>query len=365
MKKVFKTLSVVVLWFLLGTWYYRALCVLLLVLIWRREIQAKITNRWIWRACLAAPLLFCFLTMPIYRWNTDDRVRLIYQTSSYEPKLPPLYQYVANLLMPEEAAANLCIWGCRLMPANLVHDMYGGLSVNLLNQFKTDDKRGGIGKFSKPYSNLNWSGNYTMSGVTAQFFSEWMGQNERSVYVIRPKNFNPEKQYPVVFFMHGLLGNWQLYTGIFKELDDCIVMCVGTSDMSGCFRNKDIKDLFDHQIPFLERLGYNVDKQNLHLMGLSNGGTASNIACNCYSGKFKSITYISTNVSSDKYVHSKVLIIAGGKDHCAPGIEGIAKKMKRNGVDVHLLFKPEETHFMLVTSQDECIAFLKEHIHTL
>jgi len=36
--------------------------------------------------------------------------------------------------------------------------------------------------------------------------------------------------------------------------------------------------------------------------------------------------------------------------------------MKANGVDAHILFEPEETHFMLVTRQEECLRFLNDNI---
>ena len=135
------------------------------------------------------------------------------------------------------------------------------------------------------------------------------------LHLIKPKNYDENKEYPVVFFMHGFLGNWKLYTGVLKGLEDCIVLCVGTHTWSGIYTKNDINALFKKQIPFLENMGYKVDKNNLHIMGLSNGGSAVNVAYNGYSNKFKTITFKSTGIHQSYSIASKVLLIGGGKDH--------------------------------------------------
>lgn len=362
MKKYIKFILLFIGWMVLCTWYYRALLLFLLLWFCRKPIQERVTNRWVWRTMLALPLVACLWTMPRYRWDTNDRVRLIYQTQKGSPMLPPVHHYIANVLVPEEVAMNLCVWGCRLMPATTVRYFYKGISANLLNQFKKDDREGKMSLFYKPYDNLNWSGNYVMSGVVTQACNSIIGSHQQSVYVIRPKNFDPKKEYPVVFFCHGLLGNWQLYSGLLMNLEDCIVMCLGTEDMSGFFTKADLNAIFSRQIPFLEQLGYKVNHSQLHLMGLSNGGSAVNRAYASFGNKFRSITFISTNVDHTEPTPARILVIAGGRDHCAPGVTGIVKKMKANGVDARILFEPEETHFMLVTRQEDCIRFLNENI---
>lgn len=52
--------------------------------------------------------------------------------------LPPVHHYIANVLVPEELAMNLGVWGCRLLPAEIIRNYYKGLSTNLLNQFKRE-----------------------------------------------------------------------------------------------------------------------------------------------------------------------------------------------------------------------------------
>ena len=162
--------------------------------------------------------------------------------------------------------------------------------------------------------------------------------------------------------MHGYLGNWKLYTGVLKGLEDCIVLCVGTHTWSGIYTKNDINALFKKQIPFLENMGYKVDKNNLHIMGLSNGGSAVNVAYNGFSNKFKTITFISTGIHQTYPIASKVLLIGGGKDHSAGTLQGAYRTLKNNGGKTDLFWDDEETHFILVNQTDEIINFVKKNL---
>ena len=165
-----------------------------------------------------------------------------------------------------------------------------------------------------------------------------------------------------MFFMHGYLGNWKLYTGVLKGLEDCIVLCVGTKTWSGIFTKQDINALFTKQILFLENMGYKVDKNNLHIMGLSNGGSAVNVAYNGFSNKFNTITFISTGIYQTYPISSKVLLIGGGKDHSSGSLRGAYRALKNNGSKTDLFWDDEETHFILVNQTDEIINFVKKNL---
>jgi hypothetical protein len=162
--------------------------------------------------------------------------------------------------------------------------------------------------------------------------------------------------------MHGFLGNWKLYTGVLKGLEDCIVLCVGTHTWSGIYTKHDISALFTKQIPFLENMGYKVDKNNLHIMGLSNGGSAVNVAYNGFSNKFKTITFVSTGIHQTYPISSKVLLIGGGKDHSSGSLRGAYRALKGNGTKTDIYWDDEETHFILVNQTDEIIDFINRNL---
>ena len=201
-----------------------------------------------------------------------------------------------------------------------------------------------------------------LSGTTSQVFYMYGIDDTQSVYLIEPKKHDKDKQYSVVFFMHGFMGNWKLYNGLLKDLEDCIVLCVGTKDWSGRFTKKDVNNLFKKQIPFLEKLGYKVDENHLHIIGLSNGGTATNIAYNNFSDKFKTITFISTNINQTYPISSKVLFIGGGDDYFATSLPKAHRKLKKNGTPTDIFWDDKETHFIMVNKADEIINFLNKNI---
>lgn len=182
--------------------------------------------------------------------------------------------------------------------------------------------------------------------------------------MIRPKDFDEEKAYPVVFFMHGYLGNWKLYNGVLKDLDDCIVMGVGAHDLSGIYTHKDISELFTRQLPFLEKLGMKADKDNLHIIGLSNGGSAVNVAYSSFSRKFKTITFISTGIYQTYPIRSKVLLIGGGKDGSSGSLPSSYNRLKRNGTKVDKYWQEDEGHFIFVNDRNEIVEFLNRNIHS-
>lgn len=352
--KLLKTGLLLLCFLFFVSWFYKTIMLMLLVSVWRRELR-------LWRArsfkaVMAVLIIALFFVMPRYRYNTSDRVQLIYQDENNSPVLPPVHHYLINVLFPEEEICNLGVWGARILPKRLFP--FAGW---LLDEFKYENKRGNTGKFVKPYRMLNRRGLYPMSGITSQLCNMMGLGNTRSVYLIKPENYDENRTYPVVFFMHGLLGNWKNYAGISLKFEDCIVMCVGTKDWSGIYDANDIENLFTDQIPFLEKSGYKVDRNNLHIIGLSNGGSASNVAYQNYSSEFKSIAFISTGIHQTFPISSEVLLVGGGKDHSSASLPAAYKTLKGNGTQVDMYWGEDESHYVLLSQFDEVASFLNKH----
>ena len=197
-----------------------------------------------------------------------------------------------------------------------------------------------------------------------------LGGNVRAVYICEPKgdeNVEWSKdngfKYPLVVFCHGYLGNWQLFQGIWKDLDNCIVLSIGTRNLSGIFTPSNLKEIFDFYIPALERMGYNIDREQLHLMGLSNGGSAIVSAMHSsYAKKFRSITTVSCNLEGLKRVPCQVNFIGGGKDKSSCRMPEQCRQLKAMGVDAGIFFKDDENHFIMVNKREEIIEFLKDRM---
>ena len=352
--KFTKSILLAILFFFFVSWFYKTIVLILLVLVWRKELKSL--RKWSVKAVMGVLFIALFCVMPRYRYNTSDRVRLIYQDENYTPVMPPIHHYLINLFLPEEEICNLGVWGARIIPKSMFP--FAGW---LLDEFKYEYNRGNTGKFLHPYRMLNRRGLYPMSGTTSQVCNMMGIDDTRSVYLITPQNYDENKTYPVVFFMHGYLGNWKNYTGVLQDIKDCIVLCVGTKDWSGIYSSNDIKELLNKQISFLERLGYKVDTKNLHLIGLSNGGSASNVVYQSFSSKFKSIAFVSTGIHQTYPISSKVLLIGGGKDHSSSSLPSAYQVLKMNGTQVDMYWGKEESHFVLLSKLYDVTTFLNKH----
>ena len=110
-------------------------------------------------------------------------------------------------------------------------------------------------------------------------------------------------------------------------------------------------------------MGYNIDREQLHLMGLSNGGTAIVSAMySSYAKRFKSITAVSCNLDGLKRVPCQVNFIGGGKDNSSCRMPEQCRQLKAMGVDAGIYFKDDENHFVLVNKREEIIEFLKNRM---
>ena len=110
-------------------------------------------------------------------------------------------------------------------------------------------------------------------------------------------------------------------------------------------------------------MGYNIDEKNLHLIGLSNGGSASNIAYNSFSNKFRTISFMSTSIEQSYPVQSKVLLIGGGYDPSSRSLKPAYNKLKSNGMATELYWQHDEGHYMLVNKSEEIMSFLNSNYH--
>ena len=107
--KIFKTVTLSILFLFFASWFYKIMVLMLLAHTWRKEIKAK--KEWGYRAVMGVLFIAMFCVLPRYRYNTSDRVQLIYQDQKGNPAYPPLTHYLVNVFLPEEEICNIGIWG--------------------------------------------------------------------------------------------------------------------------------------------------------------------------------------------------------------------------------------------------------------
>ncbi len=354
-KRIFFTVVLLVFVLMAMSYFYKIIFIAWACFLWRKQFSKR----------LKLGLIFVFLislwwSMPRYRTNSNDRVQLIYQDKNYQPTTPPMYQYLWNTMIPEEEAVQVIVRVggivTKYLPINIIKGTMG-------QQFKNDAKKGRHTNFLKPYNKLRNEGLNPMSQVVSQFFNQYTSfPKTRAVSVIKPKNYDTNKTYPVVVFLHGYLGGAKLYQNFLSELENCVVICVGTTNMSGIFTSKDLKDVFKNQLPFFKKLGYKIDNKNLHLIGLSNGGSGVNVAYKYFNRKFKSLTYISCSPYQTYHIPCKINLVGAIRDNASSKHPYLRNTMRKNGNKVAMYFSKDDNHFILVNQQKEIVEFLNKEL---
>lgn len=360
MKKALSVFLILFATVVFATWQYRLLCVLLLVLLNSKCVTARI-GLGNYRLMTALLAFWIFFAIPNY--NQRGRTQLIYLNDEGEPIITPMPVYLVNALLPEEELMNAGMKATALLPPASLSPIFKNLGSRFIREAQHDFWHGMALTFYAPYNVLSLQGSNPGSFAIAQAMNESLGTNYDGIYITRPKHYNSDKAYPVVFFAHGYLGSWEMYQGLLSQLEDCIIVSIGTRDLSGIFRYEDVNKIFSKYLPYLESIGYHIDKYNLHLMGLSNGGSASNIGLRNFSNQFKSITYISTSCDVAKKSKAKVILIGGGKDASSSGMPSAARHLRNCDTKVSILFDGEENHYMMVHQTERVFDFLNQEIH--
>ena len=360
MKKIL-TIILVILIVMPGSAFHDMLLLMLVVYIWRVAIRARLRRWWrhAYRGMWCVLGVLTLLLMPRPFALPTDRVRLVYFNEDGKRTSTPLLYWLIELVIPEETACAGCTMGAVLStPFRSLIPIGSSIMSNLDDEVRTLR----ILKFGDPYRNNNLALEAPMSGVVPQVFQTWGMGHSRAAYIIKPRHYDSTKKYPVLFFCHGLLGNWKLYTGILRNIDDRIVVCMGTEDWSGVFTRRHISEIQSIYLPLLTDMGYRVDASDISVMGLSNGGTAADAAYAWNADFFKNIIYVSTGVNHTGPTRAKVMIIGGGKDPCAPSMKAGIERLKANGRKSAFYFDENGTHLILVTDMKGCLRFLNKEL---
>ncbi len=356
-----KSLTTVLIFFafaVFATWQYRLLCLLLVVLLNRKWMHSRWPKAYLWTIC---GLVFAIFTA-IPNYFQRGRTQLVYLDKDGKRISTPLPVYLINAILPEEELMNAGMKASAILPPTSLSPVFRNLGSRFIRDAQNDFWNGMALTFYSPYNVLSLQGSNSGSFAIAQAMNETIGTNYDGIYITKPKYYDSAKTYPVIFFAHGYLGSWELYQGLLSRLEDCLVVSIGTRDLSGIFNNSDINKIFTKYLPYLEDEGFHVEKDNLHLIGLSNGGTAADVGMSNFSNKFKTITYISTSCNVVKKSMAKVLLIGGGKDASSSGLPSVARRLRNCGTKVALLFDDNDNHYMMVHQTERIFEFLNKEI---
>ena len=359
MKKLLTFVLVLFALLVFATWQYRLLCVLMAV--WLNG--SRIRERWGRRAYRTAVwgLLAC-IVIAVPNYFHHGRTQLVYLNEQGERISTPLAVYAVNALLPEEELMNAGMKATAVLPPEELSPVFKRLGSGLIRDAQRDFWTGMGLTFYWPYNRLSLEGSNPGSFTIAQLMNEQLGTSYDGIYITRPKHYDRRRAYPVVFFAHGYLGSWELYQGLWSRLDDCFVVSIGTRDLSGIFGYQDINKVFKKYLPMLKAEGYSIDESRLHLMGLSNGGTAADVALRSFSDRFQTITFISTPCNVIKHSKAKVLMVGGGRDGSSVGLPAASRRLSRSGTQTALFYDERDNHYIMVHQARSILKFLNEEM---
>ena len=207
---------------------------------------------------VASLLIAIFIAIPNYFQR--GRTQLAYLDEAGNRTAVPMNIYLLNVLFPEEEVMNAGMKATAIMPPAELSPLFKNLGNRYIQDAQHDFWNGMALTFYWPYNKLSLQGSNPGTFTIAQAYNEVLGTHYDGVYITKPRHYDKEKSYPVVFFAHGYLGSWELYQGLFSDLKDCFVVSFGTRDLSGIFGYEDINKIFSIYLPMLKKEGLFADK---------------------------------------------------------------------------------------------------------
>ncbi len=272
----------------------------------------------------------------------------------------PMLPYVMSVIAPEAELNNI------VQKLGLPFISFSDIAKKnwIVSEVIENYRDGNSDDFIDPYRDLGNRGHFLPSIAANQLLQHvGINRNIDSFYLIKPKDEDPNKKYPLVVFAHGYLGNGLLYQNFLSELDDCYVMSVETIGLDGLFSRADIDRIVNTNMKYVLSNNPNIDKSRCSLLGLSNGGTAVNTAINDYAGHFKTFGVISTSLNVKPSSRAKKLMLIGGSDDPSSGKQpAMYKSLKDGGYNVKRLWVKGSGHLLLVNESDAIVEFLNKEL---
>ena len=185
-----------------------------------------------------------------------------------------------------------------------------------------------------------------------------------------PPTLDRTKPAPALVFLHGSGGNFKAYVWLLSKVADqtgCTVIAptfgLGNWEKLGAYAatTAAIEDAGKHAA---------IDPDQIHLMGLSNGGKGVCLAESQAGPQFRSLIFLSAvfhNHLKPEELAAKlkprpVLVLSGGNDDRVPWeyVSGYAGKLKAGGLDITTHRFAEDDHFLFFRRREEVLRIVVE-----
>lgn len=190
-----------------------------------------------------------------------------------------------------------------------------------------------------------------------------------------PPNLDRSKPSQTLVFLHGSGGNFKAYIWLLSKMADrvgCTVIAptfgLGNWEQDGAYEaiTPAIRDANRHAV---------IDPEQIHLMGLSNGGKGVCLAESQPGPSFRSIILLSAVLHNEirpptlaaRLGNRPALVISGGRDDRVPWeyVDGYASQLERAGMQVTKRRFEDDDHFLFFRRSDEVITEVSQWLLSL
>ncbi len=185
-----------------------------------------------------------------------------------------------------------------------------------------------------------------------------------------PKSVDRSKPTPTLVFLHGSGGNFKVYLWLLSKFADesgFIVIAptfgMGNWEKRGGYEaiTRAIADAGKHAA---------IDPDQIHLMGLSNGGKGVCLAESQPGLRFRSLIFLSGVFHNSiqpaelaaRLKQRPVLVLSSGSDDRVPWsyVSGYAEKLRAGGLSVTSHPFPDDDHFLFFRQREEILRLVTE-----
>lgn len=201
--------------------------------------------------------------------------------------------------------------------------------------------------------------------LPAAYDEVWGGDFDHGhSFLYIPSTYDRSKPGPALVFLHGSGGNFKAYLWLISRMADRLnVAVIAPTCGMGNWQRSDVEKLVNRAISSCSR-HLRIDRDNLHAMGLSNGGLALSQLLHASSVTFQSYTFLSpvfdeARIQTFEVTNSarrpSLFILTGSRDDRVPAIyvRRMANQLSTRGASVAMQEIPGADHFALFSHREQ------------
>lgn len=296
------------------------------------------------------------LAFPQRFHSSNELVQSVFFNERHEQVPQPLFPYLVDNLIPEIEKVKFSIAFAPWFPFPT-----GGVILEEIRQQRLWDN-----VFLPEYRAVYAKPHAKQASVLLFQGLQQIGRYPKvSHYIL----YTPEEvkdKVPLIIFLHGYMGQFLFYNSYFSEIAGYAILTPSTPDLRGVWQKADLERIFSVYLPEIEKRTP-IDRENIHLIGLSNGGSGVNAAIVHMPERFQSFTFISTIVYEPlpAFERSKPIgIIYGTRDHIAENNRLMEQKLKQAHYRIKVTAFQDEGHLVLLSRKPEVLQAIKDIIET-